>query len=163
MGDAGGEVETRLEDLPDRLKVGDVAHFLGVRPSTVRKWVRSGRLPAVVEGRTVRVFKPVFEEFLRRGTTQFARDLPEFLTAAEVADILRVHRSTIYYLIRRRDMAAVWVGRSPRVPSSELRRFIEQGGTRASSDHQDNQSLGQGSEGRRVYRVQRRLPDQEYH
>ena len=39
------------ENLWDVARVGE---FLGLRPFTVRSWVRIGRLPAVVSGRIIR-------------------------------------------------------------------------------------------------------------
>ena len=46
------------------------------------------------------------------------------LTAAEVADELRVSTMTIYRLIRSGELAAVRVGRNYRVRSSDLERYL---------------------------------------
>jgi excisionase family DNA binding protein len=48
------------------------------------------------------------------------------LTAAEVADQLRVSTMTVYRLIRRGDLPAVRVGRNYRVRSSALDRFLDE-------------------------------------
>lgn len=46
------------------------------------------------------------------------------LTAAEVADELRVSTMTIYRLIRSGELPAVRVGRNYRVRSSDLERYL---------------------------------------
>jgi excisionase family DNA binding protein len=46
------------------------------------------------------------------------------LTAAEVADQLRVSTMTIYRLIRRGELPAVRVGRNYRVRSEDLERYL---------------------------------------
>jgi excisionase family DNA binding protein len=46
------------------------------------------------------------------------------LTAAEVADRLRVSTMTVYRLIRRGELPAVRVGRNYRVRSDDLERFL---------------------------------------
>ena len=46
------------------------------------------------------------------------------LTAAEVADQLRVSTMTIYRLIRRGELAAVRVGRNYRVRIEDLERYL---------------------------------------
>ena len=48
-----------------------------------------------------------------------------FLTVAEVADLMRVSTMTVYRLIKAGDMAAVRVGRSYRIPESEVDRYLE--------------------------------------
>ncbi len=47
------------------------------------------------------------------------------LTAAEVADQLRVSTMTVYRLIRRGDLPAVRVGRNYRVREQDLVAFLE--------------------------------------
>lgn len=47
------------------------------------------------------------------------------LTAAEVADQLRVSTMTVYRLIRRGELAAVRVGRNYRVRQSDLAAFLD--------------------------------------
>ncbi len=46
------------------------------------------------------------------------------LTAAEVADELRVSTMTIYRLIRRGELPAVRVGRNYRVPREQLEAYL---------------------------------------
>ena len=47
------------------------------------------------------------------------------LTAAEVADQLRVSTMTVYRLIRRGELPAVRVGRNYRVRSGDLAAFLD--------------------------------------
>lgn len=47
-----------------------------------------------------------------------------FLTVAEVAEIMRVSRMTVYRLVHSGEMPAVRVGRSFRVPQDALDRYL---------------------------------------
>lgn len=47
-----------------------------------------------------------------------------FLTVAEVADLMRVSRMTVYRLVHAGDLPAVQFGRSYRVPGSAVREFL---------------------------------------
>jgi excisionase family DNA binding protein len=47
------------------------------------------------------------------------------LTPGQVAERLRVSRSMIYALVRRRELEAIYVGRLPRVSESALRAYLE--------------------------------------
>jgi len=54
-------------------------------------------------------------------------ELPEvrFLTVAEVADIMRVSKMTVYRLVHSGDLPAVRFGRSFRVPESAVSAALE--------------------------------------
>lgn len=52
---------------------------------------------------------------------------PRFLTVAEVADVMRVSRMTVYRMVHAGQMPAVRVGRSFRVPQKAVEDLIEQG------------------------------------
>lgn len=54
------------------------------------------------------------------------RDLSEvrFLTVAEVADIMRVSKMTVYRLVHSGEMPAVRVGRSYRVPRQAVDDYL---------------------------------------
>jgi excisionase family DNA binding protein len=52
--------------------------------------------------------------------------LPDLLTAAEVADVLRVSTMTVYREIYSGQMAAVKVGRQYRVARESLRIYLEE-------------------------------------
>ena len=58
---------------------------------------------------------------------------PLVLTIDEAAEWLRVSRSTIYHLLATGELVAVKIGRSTRIPTSSLERFIEKK-TKASYD-----------------------------
>ena len=47
-------------------------------------------------------------------------DDPRFLTVAEVADVMRVSRMTVYRLVHSGDLRAIRFGRSFRVPASAV-------------------------------------------
>lgn len=51
------------------LSPGEVAVRLGVHPETVRRWIRSGKVPAIkATARTIRVRSDVIEELLLRAS-----------------------------------------------------------------------------------------------
>jgi excisionase family DNA binding protein len=54
----------------------------------------------------------------------------EILTVKEIAEILRVHPTTIYNIIKRGDLPAIKVGNSYRVYKSDFVEYIK--------DHYDN-------------------------
>lgn len=47
-----------------------------------------------------------------------------FLTVAEVADVMRVSKMTVYRLLHSGEMPAVRVGRSFRVPQDALEHYL---------------------------------------
>jgi excisionase family DNA binding protein len=49
---------------------------------------------------------------------------PRFLTAAEVAELLRVSTMTVYRLIKAGEIAAVRVGKSYRVLEEDVDRYL---------------------------------------
>jgi len=50
----------------------------------------------------------------------------QLLTAAEVADHLRVSTMTVYRLVRRGELPAVRVGRNYRVRAADLAAYLDQ-------------------------------------
>ena len=59
---------------------------------------------------------------------QFASRAPQFYTVAEVADIMRVSRMTIYRMVHSGELPAVRVGKnSYRVPRSALDQLFAMG------------------------------------
>jgi excisionase family DNA binding protein len=55
-----------------------------------------------------------------------------FLTVAEVADMMRVSRMTVYRLVHSGDLPAIRFGRSFRVPESAVEDALQNLVTRAS-------------------------------
>ncbi|GAB3534659.1 helix-turn-helix domain-containing protein [Arthrobacter tecti] len=47
-----------------------------------------------------------------------------FLTVAEVADVMRVSKMTVYRLVHSGEMPAVQFGRSYRVPESAVEQYL---------------------------------------
>lgn len=52
-------------------------------------------------------------------------DKGSFLTVAEVAEIMRVSKMTVYRLIHAGDLASVRVGRSFRVPEKAVKDYLD--------------------------------------
>lgn len=52
---------------------------------------------------------------------------PRFVTVAEVADLMRVSKMTVYRMIHAGDIPAVRVGKSFRVPQSAVQQLIDAG------------------------------------
>lgn len=61
-----------------------------------------------------------------------------FLTVAEVADMLRVSRMTVYRWVHAGDMPAVRFGRSFRVPATAVESFMEQATLQGGFEVQDD-------------------------
>ena len=51
--------------------------------------------------------------------------ISRLLTVAEVANVIRVSRMTVYRLIRRGQLKAIRVGRNYRVRSEDLNDYLE--------------------------------------
>lgn len=51
--------------------------------------------------------------------------ISRLLTVAEVANVIRVSRMTVYRLIRRGQLKAIRVGRNYRVRSDDLNDYLE--------------------------------------
>ncbi len=49
----------------------------------------------------------------------------KFLTVAEVAEVMRVSKMTVYRLVHSGELPAVRVGRSFRVPEDEVNKYLE--------------------------------------
>lgn len=54
-------------------------------------------------------------------------DGPSFLTVAEVAEMARVSRMTVYRMVHAGELPAIRVGRSYRVPAAAVRRMLSEG------------------------------------
>lgn len=61
-----------------------------------------------------------------------AGSVPVYLTAAEVAVMMRVSKMTVYRLVKSQALAAVRFGKSYRIPEAAVRDYIRQTATPAS-------------------------------
>lgn len=61
-----------------------------------------------------------------------------FLTVAEVADMLRVSRMTVYRWVHAGDMPAVRFGRSFRVPQAAVDQFMDEAALRGGFPVEDD-------------------------
>lgn len=62
---------------------------------------------------------------------------PRFLTVAEVAEMCRVSRMTVYRWVHAGDLPAVRFGKSFRVPQDAAREFVERASLTASIGEDD--------------------------
>ncbi|MDO5496061.1 MAG: helix-turn-helix domain-containing protein [bacterium] len=53
--------------------------------------------------------------------------VPRFLTVAEVADLMRVSKMTVYRMVHSGDLPAVRMGRSFRVPQKAVEELVALG------------------------------------
>ena len=67
------------------------------------------------------------------------QQMSPLLSIAECQQLLGVSRSTIYRLIERQAISCVHIGRAVRIPSGDLKKFVEPSGGGASCH------LGSGS------------------
>lgn len=54
-------------------------------------------------------------------------DAPRFLTVAEVAELMRVSKMTVYRMVHSGEIPAVRVGRSFRVPQGAVEEMLTEG------------------------------------
>lgn len=73
-------------------------------------------------------------------TTSGASGAPSFLTVAEVADILRVSKMTVYRMVHSGDLPAMQVGRSFRVPERAVEQYLAAG--LGDWGHEETESTG---------------------
>ncbi len=55
------------------------------------------------------------------------QEAPRFLTVAEVAELIRVSKMTVYRMVHSGDIPAVRVGRSFRVPQAAVEELLASG------------------------------------
>lgn len=55
------------------------------------------------------------------------QEAPRFLTVAEVAELIRVSKMTVYRMVHAGDIPAVRVGRSFRVPQAAVEELLASG------------------------------------
>ena len=58
---------------------------------------------------------------------ELPRSAPRFLTVAEVADVMRVSKMTVYRMVHAGELPAVRMGRSFRVPEKAVSDMIASG------------------------------------
>jgi excisionase family DNA binding protein len=71
-----------------------------------------------------------------RGDRDRTRGLPELLTVAEVAALVRVSKMTIYRMIRKGELPAIAVGKSYRIPIADVRSLTQARGSLEDTDDQ---------------------------
>ena len=66
---------------------------------------------------------------------------PSFVTVAEVADLMRVSKMTVYRMIDRGELPAIRVGKSFRIPQVAVKQLIDAG----LADWNEESATGLGS------------------
>jgi excisionase family DNA binding protein len=88
------------------LRVRELADILQLNQQTVRNWINAGELESVKVGRAVRI--------PRRAAAALAGgqgyEIPELMTIAQVAELLRLNQQTVRNWIDAGDLPAVRVG-----------------------------------------------------
>ena len=69
--------------------------------------------------------KPAARHMLKGSENMAHEHQGKFLSVAEVADIMRVSKMTVYRLIHAGEMASVRVGRSFRVPEKAVKDYLD--------------------------------------
>lgn len=67
-----------------------------------------------------------------------------YLTVAEVAELMRVSKMTVYRLVHGGDLPAVRVGRSFRVPQDALDAYLAAHSVEVAADEDDQDVVDQG-------------------
>lgn len=60
---------TSTDGAPAAVNANEAARMLSVHPETLRRWVREGRIPAVMVGHRLRIARSVIDEVLANGTS----------------------------------------------------------------------------------------------
>ena len=84
----------------------------------------SEQISLVVAG-SLREILFVLREDGRRSALQPATDQDEFMTAGEVAKMLKISKSQAYHMIRRREIPSFSIGKTVRVRRADLEAVIE--------------------------------------
>lgn len=119
------------------LGAGEVAALLGVKESTVWRWCREGRLPALKAGKHWRVRREVLEDFLKRGESPatlvgqldtFLRVPDNVLAVAEDEALLHRLDAAFFQVGEKRGGLLVKFHGGEESPEQELLDRFEQNG-----------------------------------
>jgi len=106
------------------LTVEEVRQRLSLGRSMAYKMVKSGEIPAVRFGDSIRVPKHLLDKYIAEKIGQNNGDEVVFLTVEEVLKRLYLGRSTAYNLVRTGEIPSVAFGKSIRVPEHLLNKYI---------------------------------------
>jgi excisionase family DNA binding protein len=126
------------------ITTAEAAAILGVSPAVVRRRLKEGDLPGVVAGGDWRLPRGAIVSLAGPSDAEEAMnepekeelavvedianvrlgDLPLLLSPEQVAIVLRIPLSTVRGMLRRGELPSVQVGRSRRVPSPALVRWL---------------------------------------
>lgn len=71
------------------------------------------------------------QRFVKRGRRMRQKKIPDILTAAQAAALLRVGRSTIYQLIAAGELESILVHGHHRIPAKSVRKFMRKTSAKA--------------------------------
>lgn len=108
------------------LKIRELADLLQVNQETIRNMVNRGELEYVKLGRT----KFIPRETAVRLAGGAGHEIPELMTVAQVAALLKMHEMTIRNWISAGTLPAVWIGeRRVRIKRRDLDDLLAKGYT----------------------------------
>lgn len=76
-----------------------------------------------------------------RSESRPSRELGAFMTVEDVADMLRINKSTVYRMAKAGRIPATRVGRQWRFRLSALEEFLDAGGDQAFTQDEDSEEL----------------------
>ena len=100
----------------NQLQIADRLHLNRVY---VARLIKQGRIQAVKSGRSYKVKSENLDKFLK---TKFNQ---KFYTILDVANLLKIHRTTVSKLIAKNELKAVQIGRFFLIPEIELKKLIK--------------------------------------
>lgn len=99
--------------------VKEVAYIMDVHPTTVRNWIKSGKLKAIKCCHTIRIPG-------RRINTWIKKLGKKHYTIGEVAFYLDVDESTVRRWVRERRLKAVRCGNATRILAEQVDEWLEE-------------------------------------
>lgn len=106
------------------LTVEEVRQRLSLGRSMTYKMVKSGEIPAVRFGDSIRVPKHLLDKYIAEKIGQNNGEEVVFLTVDEVLKRLYLGRSTAYSLVKSGEIPSITFGKSIRVPEHLLNKYI---------------------------------------
>ena len=128
------------------LNVKAVAKYLQLKESTLKKWAEEGKIPAIRIGRTWRFRLSDIDAWVERSRKPMADNQKErqpiaddekgrtLLNVKEVAEYLRVAKSTIYTWSQKGKIPAIKIGREWKFRQSDIDAWLERPAQSAEDD-----------------------------
>jgi excisionase family DNA binding protein len=104
----------------ESLTIKQLADLLQLNQETVRNWVNAGELEYLQVGRAKRI--PRHAAIALAGGE--GNEIPELMTVAQVAELLRVNKQTVRNWIIAGALPAMHIGRRVRIKTADLDRIL---------------------------------------